>query len=892
MSGFDNHELVSEFSRMVVSQDVPRTDLARWDASARAWLQSADEAKLKEKIQLKLIIDNIQLPFPGGASMYTQVMNAWKHAMMGLERLIRGEPQEISNKAIMIAFSAWHLYPDLIVFGKETKQVKFQDQCVSSTGVCTIACEPRDTTGDYGSTWSLALSHLRYYGDPVIADSDRDSSRVTIQQLHIIVLGGIYHRWSIALQNQQQVAQWFIYLWDHLQRASSDSEGAKALKHIAWFRYLADAARTTMSPNTVLQSEALQLLGWGRRRAKIFLGAAWKGFPKLFGLGDPCLLAGLSEIYEYEFGVKYLRKRAELIGLCSSEAFIWTRYCVLDLPVRMYGILTAVPHTCASRKRDDQGNHLCKISHGKWLYVDRGRCALKPAESDRVEIELRKRLDEIACTGESAMEIPEAAISNFGDDLEFLRPPILYHCARNIHDLSCSKHNGGFCCPSFHAPPEQCHCLDYDHRNKLPISPPLVFRRNQRMGDFELCVISNIKKKLEFPDIGAPTSAEFCSHASPVNLAEYLHQSASASGDVCGLDACLGVIGQWRLNRLKDLTETENNSMECSGTLQALALATEIYLRLRGAMVSLKVLTKPLDDVGWFSQYKANHRRLRPRAVYCLPPLDRTEAFSCIFHFETGIQIEPCATFKSTLAIASGNSLFVLGCLLSDPFDVTFPNQSDIQRITGNIGRSGTALLVSPFDPKIRALSDQYTLVNHFPYDGERVKSFKSTSLHLSFTNWTIPVASEGTRTGLIDQDAYFLESVVSVLDAGKWVADLDVLSLLQVKINLLGSINQCPGHEDDNSRPDYMSIDSWEEFLDRPTEIAIFRAHGNWAARLAAASILCQQKQGSSCTLIRPGSFCFRCLAKEKASDKLKYISQSPDAMPSIIIDQREVPR
>jgi hypothetical protein len=38
------------------------------------------------------------------------------------------------------------------------------------------------------------------------------------------------------------------------------------------------------------------------------------------------------------------------------------------------------------------------------------------------------------------------------------------------------------------------------------------------------------------------------------------------------------------------------------------------------------------------------------------------------------------------------------------------------------------------------------------------------------------------------------------------------------------------------------ISIDNWDELLDSPFAIGIFRAQGNWVARLAAACILARK--------------------------------------------------
>lgn len=47
---------------VAANQGVSRTELAQWDASARAWLQIADEAKRFEQKQLMLILNNVSLP--------------------------------------------------------------------------------------------------------------------------------------------------------------------------------------------------------------------------------------------------------------------------------------------------------------------------------------------------------------------------------------------------------------------------------------------------------------------------------------------------------------------------------------------------------------------------------------------------------------------------------------------------------------------------------------------------------------------------------------------------------------------------------------------------------------------------------------------------------------
>ena len=214
---FRSNHAVSESSLNSIRQDITRHDLARWDASARAWLLSADQVKVKEEKQLMLIWKNCEIPFDGGESTYSKVIQSWQQALSGLEDLLCGRPQEISNGAIPLAFSAWHLYPNLIVLGSEVKDVRFNDPLVDQRGVGTIALESRTPAANRGTRWSLALSRLRYYGDPVTVQSHSDFSRVTIGEVHIIALGSIFRTWGISQRDILPVLQWFVDVWEFLR---------------------------------------------------------------------------------------------------------------------------------------------------------------------------------------------------------------------------------------------------------------------------------------------------------------------------------------------------------------------------------------------------------------------------------------------------------------------------------------------------------------------------------------------------------------------------------------------------------------------------------------------------------------------------------------------------
>lgn len=887
--GFENQDLVPESSRLSAIHAISRNDLARWDASARAWLQSADHATLKQQTQLMLIVKNIQLPFFGGSSTYSQIIESWQHAMICLERLIKGEPQEISNRAILLAYSAWHLYPDLIILGNPISKVIFNDRCVNSNGVGTLSRQPRSNTTKQGTTWSLALSHLRYYGDPVIARSDLDFSRVTIQQLHVIALGSIYNHWRISRQDTASVSQWFMCLWDCLRRNLSSSNESRTLRGLGWFQYLAEAARKTDSSDHSVKEDALQLLAYGSRRAKRFLGTTQGQLVPFFGLGNSCILAGLSAIDETERGLTYLRKLAERNGLCSSDAFIGTSSKNL-LPGKVAYIqefFTAVPHTRASKKRNSEGKQLNQMTHGRWVCLHRDARSTTAEEDASLELQVQDRLRQTHTRGEHGTRILESPAEVAKGDWSWPTPPLLFDFEKHAQFVSSDKAaTEKYCCPSLNEPGMPCWCFDCDTPAPSPRTRRTVFWSLSHIGKFQLYIRNTAQYRRDngIPDLDPSASSEICtSSIIPDVLTEYLQYA---------IDPCMekpdnheqhwGNFEQ-RNEYIEEIAKADPSCKERLSNLKALALATETYLNLEGAMVSLKVVDSPLDKSLWLEKHTCldGHNRVYQGPCKFALSLPRLNTLSCIVHFESGtLHLEP-EVFEETLAIASGNSLFVIAPLLSDPVDTAAKHC--VRRITGNIGRPGISFLIAPIDPKIRPLGDQYNLVSHALYDGKRENNFMSTSLHISFTDWTLPVEAKGTRTGLIDQDAYFVESIVSVLDSGKWVADLDILCIDFDVLTRLEPTPRCSGHQTGDSEYDYTSIDNWEELLDGPREVGFFRAHGNWAARLAAVSILCQKDQSQSIGVLGPGNFCLQCLAASYGPAGLdKY--ESP--LPSICID------
>ena len=103
---------------------------------------------------------------------------------------------------------------------------------------------------------------------------------------------------------------------------------------------------------------------YGQRRAKQFLGVSKTPF---FGLAYESILAGFSEKDEEERVVACLRNVTKMNRLRSSEAYIvsdW-KICAANGTAMACELMTAIPHTCASRKRDIDGNVLSEAAYAR-----------------------------------------------------------------------------------------------------------------------------------------------------------------------------------------------------------------------------------------------------------------------------------------------------------------------------------------------------------------------------------------------------------------------------------------------------------------------------------------------------------------------------------------------
>jgi len=207
-------------------------------------------------------------------------------------------------------------------------------------------------------------------------------------------------------------------------------------------------------------------------------------------------------------------------------------------------------------------------------------------------------------------------------------------------------------------------------------------------------------------------------------------------------------------------------------SMRVLATVVNIYKMLPDSLVSLSVTSHCLCDMPWVPKHLPAWS-ITSDFQFSAFPMSIGRTFACVALFAFGSCAVNPEMLASVMAMAVGDSIYIAAALLCDPIETPLPYE--VRRIRGNIGKSGIAMLILPKEINKEPCDFDWRVVNHNTFDGSINDSFQSTSLHLRFTDYTLPI--DVGEHGLRDYEIYFLESVVSVHDRGKWIADLDILS-------------------------------------------------------------------------------------------------------------------
>ena len=870
---FNRTSLIELSALEVARQEITRAQIGEWDASARAWMRTADTVKSRQHKQLKLIIDNLDTAVNQISDTYDSVITAWKNCLSQMEGLIEGIAQQAFHGDIMIAMSAWHLYPDMSLVVPTAAHVFQSDPIFASGGVLTIGLETRDSQHN-GVSWSLPLACLRYYGEPVMAScsvNSNEGSRLTLEELLLSIVGCFLAGWEVAESDTSRALKWLAKLADILHEAvDSNSREARALiggvAASSWFSLLLSTAQKYQRSSDDERHASRRLVSLGRKHGKNFLG-----LPKysLFGLTRRGQFVGIMKNEDER--IQFLREVAQEIqtaaGLENHHLVIRYKHQCLHSTKSFYEYASALPLPRKSTKRNAHGDRYQSQGHCRWLYASE-----RSPQYDIHDERYRQRLEVVG--GRAAREY----VTNFPSDSRETRsveeycdmadPRIVEYVQQDFEDRARVIIAAG----------EHIYKRDYEYIQDLFVETvgifwPLIGRaipdsliHDERSEPFYKTVFGDTDSAALFVLEGR-TSLVDLAHPAEDDTARVftIFEESRFDHDVV-------------VRQLSEYFQMGNPKadpyFQCA---KGISTAATLYKNLAKATVDVRVLQRSLHGSRWLRKATClqqnfdsmdimiNARRDNDMMAASgdtpaslLPyKLDRATSFACIAMFDSGLYDSDPDELDNVMAMSSGDSIYASVALLNDPSENS--HSQDIARIRGNIGRPGIAYLVPPRDPLIKkAAINEWPNISRENFDGQIKDSFHNTSLHLAFTGAQSRVNLE--FSGAQDDDVYMLETLISVHDEGRWVADLDPLKTLSsLDLWIIPACDDKHAHRNTAHPHQRMtSIENWFEMIDPPeSRYAIVQAHGNLEARLAAASI--SVALGFR-TLILPRRICWTC--------------------------------
>ncbi|KAK6387382.1 hypothetical protein LTS17_000650 [Exophiala oligosperma] len=859
-SGFSVNETV-----LAAQQRILREDLAAFDASIRAWLITSDQVMIKKVKQLRLILDNLTtLPVSAGKDTYSKILSAWTAAMNGFEALLDGKPQNVTDSSMLLALPAWQLYPNLLVLAdSEPKKVHFKDDLFLPSVEITVGLQwNQDDLDTPGFRWSLALSHLKYYGEAVSVLVDQDNFRITIEELGLIAFGSLLASWNVPRDLTEDVASWVCDIGPAF-RDHSRQEKSTYL-YFEWFGVLFKAAHMLMNSPPQRRQECEKLISYGRRRGRNFLGGSAGSAEQesLFGLANPHLIRALQFPPGQERQLQYLRSVVQRNEEKDNLLLVYHHVCTL---CSVTVLATAYAHERWSTKRSEDGTRRKESVHARWIVLR------TPEElSDDARQKLIHHLNIPVTESEQTFFLEDRRRENVSvgshqveEYLEWKDPPT-YFGTQNQKESCASAESGGYSCRCF----ERASKCTSSRRGPDTRSPAITFRllcttflpggcgeASASCGLFarrecsSSCDADDQYMKLLFRAFFGRLSPESAVkelkkvELNKESVCEYLQEiSLRETGETSPLLA-LQLRPDWIDDVWEDLPYMDSLhnvdialSIRCQTSLTALWLIAQVCKQFPSASFPIKVAERPFD---LYDDIIRAHG-MRGPSSRLLKTLTRPEALAGICMLELGGASVSTSYLHRAFAVSADNSIFVAECLLSDPNE-RVPDHA-IRRIVGNLGKPGISILVSPRNLKVKERKDDFRAVEHAQYDTVRNDSFPGVSLHLSLTEWCMAVATLDHVYGHIDRDIFLIEAAISVHDKGRWYADIDILDdVYSFNLPVLKGHCRC-GNPTKSPPRAYTSIDTFDELLDPPESVGIVRAHKNWPARLAAACIVRQR--------------------------------------------------
>ncbi|CAH0022586.1 unnamed protein product, partial [Clonostachys rhizophaga] len=181
---------------LAAGSDYIRSDIYDWDASARAWLRAADVVMGRQQIQLRLIVDNLDIAVNMKPDTYAS------HRSLGLRNDPNGESADGRSSSDMLHLSS------------KDQKINQEDPLMKGRGILTLGLEPspkrdQDCKSVY---WALPLAHLRYYGLPVTrmrTSRMSDQDRLTVDEMLWAMLSAYILQWDNGSAATGELLQYF-----------------------------------------------------------------------------------------------------------------------------------------------------------------------------------------------------------------------------------------------------------------------------------------------------------------------------------------------------------------------------------------------------------------------------------------------------------------------------------------------------------------------------------------------------------------------------------------------------------------------------------------------------------------------------------------------------------
>ncbi|KAF3910689.1 hypothetical protein ABW21_db0207196 [Orbilia brochopaga] len=901
VSNFVESGTITSSTYLAAKQDITRAQLAEWDSSARAWLRTADAFKKKQQIQLDLILKNIAMVVNCRPGVYDSVLQAWTTALRGMENLIAGMPQKAQSAEILLGLSAWHLYPNLLVLDTKNISVEQRDPLVSQAGILTIRFQHMPSTEEEGIKWSLPLAHMKYYGEPVLASRhlSMDGSRLSIEEFFQAVLGAVIGyllqslHGALAVRLDLETVHNLAELFIELSSAICDFYPSDDQ---SWFGFLAESSHLFLKSEGNQRQRYLNLINLGNRHAHDFLPSSGSIQP-IWGLTTVETVYNLCETIEDD--ISFLRWLAkEVMGVKSEDVIIrYQRGCdkCCSSENLKYEYATAVPLPRSSLKRTADGKTSRILGHTRWIYPTTPLNPGPTSGGDTTSSTCTPDSGEYPSDTSSPSEYTETS-SEF--DFQADSP---MQCSRGCHEPYYPR-------TSHPSDPEEVIALSG------PPSIALTSADTIRYEDMpsEVRQILGYHYMDTFYRIAAGKvhrTALFLKQTRRESIRETPTMSETTRYFCRGISFLVDLLKSRRGNATTSVKLVEilirDLNLDFVHCMKGLASIARLYKSLPWATVSVTVLRIPLLNTHWLFSFRSTIVNLfreeidpyklgfntKDETTLKLPkiiggvlsplPMDREHAFACICIMESGKPEFnlPVSQLSHVMAISAGDSIYVYSPLVSDPYDRS--KKHEIVRIVGNVGKPQLCLLTAPADLRLpEEYTNRWDVINHFEFDGVMRDCFSGTSLHLEFTGWEQPVdiMSYGAR----DSELLYVECVISVLDQGNWIADIDILGTSDEQREYLECVHHstkgCCNSEGECAAEDISghgeesaavaegkaglltTVQNWPEFFERPNGSIIFLSQGNWQARLAAASmveatkkarvVVCSKKMCKLCVL------------------------------------------